>query len=92
MRKQGGRAELWRTVALVAAVAALLATAMVPALTPDATQPIRGEVGQALHARMQDFPPPAPATSFGDHYYRWSHVACPSGEYHPPSREPASRG
>ncbi|MGC9317433.1 MAG: hypothetical protein ACP5KN_05285 [Armatimonadota bacterium] len=91
MGEQGVHAEVWRTLALVAALAALLATAMVPALTPDKATEVRDEVGEALHARMTDFPPPVPATSFGDHYYQWSHVACPAGEYHPGSRQPSSR-
>ncbi|MGD9495146.1 MAG: hypothetical protein AB7Y46_02430 [Armatimonadota bacterium] len=69
----------WRLLALAVALVALLATAMVPSVRRDACHLAWARVQEALQAHLADATPPMPATSFGDHYYQWSLLACPTG-------------
>lgn len=72
------------TVVLGTILLALLATVMMPALDARPADGADRELSQAVHAHLQDFPPPAPASAIGDHFYTWSHAVCPAGEYHAP--------
>lgn len=74
---------LARTVVLVVLTAAMAAAAMVPALDRPAGATMDDELSAAIDAHLADFPPPAPASYVGDHYYQWSAMACPTGEYSP---------
>lgn len=81
------RIGVLRTIALTAALLAVMASVMVPGLTREAALRARAEVQAAVQAHMADFPPPMPATSIGDTYYQWSTVTCPSGDYRSPEAE-----
>jgi len=75
----------WRwTFVFVALLAAMLATALMPALRRTAPRTARTHVAETAPRPLTDFPPPMPAMSIGDHYYEWSHAVCPTGRYRPP--------
>ncbi len=88
MQRGERRSRIVRTIAMAAALLAVMASVMVPGLTREAAVQARAEVRAAVHAHMADFPPPMPATSIGDPYYQWSTVACPDGDYHAAEAEP----
>lgn len=81
-----------KAILVVVATAAVAAATMVPAPERPATTAAPDELAAAIHQHLSDFPPPAPVSYTGDHYYQWSVVACPSGTYRPPATEPAHGG
>ncbi len=87
MEARRRRDQIWRALVMVAALLAVLATVMIPAITREAARQARAEVQDAVQVHMADFPPVMPATSVGDHYYQWSLFACPTGQYNPPERD-----
>jgi len=87
MRPARKAKRLAKTVLLVVLTAAMAAAAMVPALDRGVGRTTATELAAAIEEHLADFPPPAPASYVGDHYYQWSTMACPNGAYTAPASE-----
>ena len=73
---------------MMVALAVLMTTIMVPALSRQALQRARAATCAAVAAYFEDYPRPLPATSIGDPYYQWSVFTYSTG-CHPAHEERA---